>query len=83
MATKNQERVSKFLSYVLRHRPDEVGLELGAEGWVDTDELLDALGRHGHPLQREELELIVASSDKQRFALSPDGSQIRANQGHT
>lgn len=83
MVTKGLAKVSKFLSYVLRHRPDEVGLELDPEGWVGTEELLEALGRHGHKLQRAELVLIVASSDKQRFALSPDGSAIRANQGHS
>lgn len=77
------ESVSKFLSFVLRHHPDSVGLTLDANGWVSVDELLRALAQHGRPLPREELEALVSSSDKQRFALSADGARIRANQGHS
>lgn len=72
---------SKFLSYVLRHRPDSVGVTLDAEGWIEVEVLLGALSDHGRPLTRTELEEIVATSDKQRFAL--DGDRIRANQGHS
>ncbi|MBP2321833.1 putative RNA 2'-phosphotransferase [Kibdelosporangium banguiense] len=73
--------MSKFLSRHLRHRPGDIGLTLDAGGWVDVDEVLAACGRHGIVLTRDELEHVVASSDKQRFAL--DGNRIRANQGHT
>lgn len=74
---------SKFLSFVLRHRPDELGLVLDSEGWVDVALLLPACAQHGEPLSREELEELVRTSDKQRFALSEDGLRIRANQGHS
>jgi putative RNA 2'-phosphotransferase len=77
------EQKSKLLSYLLRHRPDEAGLALDAAGWVAVDALLDALARRGEPLSRDELVAIVAASDKQRFALSPDGARIRAQQGHS
>lgn len=60
--------MSKFLSMVLRHRPDVVGIALDAAGWVPVDELLDALARHGRPLARAALEELVCASDKQRFA---------------
>jgi putative RNA 2'-phosphotransferase len=43
---------SKLLSYVLRHRPDSVGLALDAHGWADVDELLACLARHGKPVDR-------------------------------
>jgi putative RNA 2'-phosphotransferase len=74
---------SKQLSYVLRHRPDAIGIALDRAGWVAVDELLAALARHGTRLSRGELETIVRGSDKQRFALSPDGVRIRAQQGHS
>ena len=76
-------RTSKFLSLVLRHDPARVGITLDASGWTDVEPLLAALAAHGHALTRAALEALVASSDKQRFALSPDGARIRANQGHS
>lgn len=76
-------RSSKFLSLILRHEPARVGITLDSSGWTDVDALLAALARHGHPLTREQLAELVASSDKQRFALSADGTRIRANQGHS
>ncbi len=75
--------ISKTLSYVLRHRPDSVGITLDAAGWVAIDALLAALARSGTTLARAELEHIVATNDKQRFAFNADGSMIRAVQGHS
>lgn len=74
---------SKFLSLVLRHDPAKIGITLDDAGWTDVRALLAACAAHDHPLTRDELVEIVASSDKQRFALSPDGDRIRANQGHS
>jgi putative RNA 2'-phosphotransferase len=74
---------SKLLSYVLRHRPDSIGLALDAHGWALVDELLACLAAHGKPLDRALLDRVVADNDKQRFAFSPDGSRIRASQGHS
>jgi putative RNA 2'-phosphotransferase len=71
-------RISKRLSFVLRHRPDSVGLTLDAAGWADVDELLAAL-----ELTRDELEHVVATNDKRRFAFDETGSRIRASQGHS
>jgi putative RNA 2'-phosphotransferase len=83
---KNQARlvaVSKRLSYHLRHAPEEVGLELGPGGWVSVGGLLASLAHNGFPVSREELEEVVATSDKQRYSLNAAKTQIRANQGHT
>lgn len=77
----NRVEVSKFLSYVLRHHPEAVGVTLDPEGWIAIDELLAALAAHGRALTRAELEEVVATSDKKRFAL--DRERIRANQGHS
>lgn len=76
-------QASKFLALILRHEPHRYGIELDAAGWTEIDKLLDALHAHGVELSRTELDELVASSDKQRFALSPDGLRIRANQGHS
>jgi putative RNA 2'-phosphotransferase len=76
-------RVSKRLSFVLRHRPDSIGLTLGPAGWVAVDDLLAALARNGLRLTRAELETVVAGNDKQRFAFDDSGTRIRANQGHS
>lgn len=76
-------RVSKFLSRVLRHDPGRIGIVLDAAGWTEVAALLEAARAHGVELSRAELEELVATSDKQRFALSDDGLRIRANQGHS
>ena len=76
-------RISKFLSLVLRHDPDRIGITLDEAGWTDVAALLEATAAHGVMITRDELVQIVATSDKQRFALSPDGARIRANQGHS
>ncbi len=83
MDEKRMVKVSKRLSLHLRHAPEQIGLELGPGGWVAVDELLDALSRNGFPVDREELAEVVASSDKQRFAVDDTGTMIRANQGHS
>jgi putative RNA 2'-phosphotransferase len=76
-------RLSKQLSYVLRHRPDSIGLTLDDAGWVEVDDLLAALARHGRPVTRAELDDVVARNDKQRFAFDAGGTRIRASQGHS
>jgi putative RNA 2'-phosphotransferase len=76
-------RLSKYLSKHLRHRPDRLGLELGAGGWVAVDALLEACARQRFPISRKELEDVVARNDKERFAFDPSGTLIRAQQGHS
>ena len=74
---------SKFLSYILRHRPDAIGIELDSEGWSDIDALVAAAVRDNRRLDRALIEEVVASNDKKRFAISSDGLRIRAVQGHS
>jgi putative RNA 2'-phosphotransferase len=83
MDARTLVELSKFLSWVLRHRPDAIGIALDAAGWTDVEALLARARAHGRPLTRELLERIVAESPKQRFALSEDGRRIRASQGHS
>lgn len=83
MTDKETIKTSKFLSLILRHEPEKVGLKLGEAGWVSVNELLEAVNRHRSPLTLDQLKHIVATSDKKRFAFSEDGQRIRANQGHS
>lgn len=75
--------MSKFLSLVLRHAPETIGVSLNDAGWTDVEVLLQQANVHGKRIDREMLERIVATSDKRRFVISDDGLLIRANQGHS
>jgi putative RNA 2'-phosphotransferase len=83
MTEKETIKTSKFLSLILRHEPERVGLKLGEGGWIGVDELLCAVNRNGVPLTLDQLKNVVATSDKKRFAFSEDGLRIRASQGHS
>lgn len=74
---------SKFLSRILRHEPNLVGLTFATGGWVQVDDLLRGMKKAGHRITLDELHQIVAENDKQRFTLSEDGRRIRAAQGHS
>jgi putative RNA 2'-phosphotransferase len=76
-------RISRYLSFVLRHRPDAAGLNLDPEGWVEVDALLAGCTRHGLVFTREELDEVVRTDDKQRYAFADDGRRLRASQGHS
>ncbi|HIE02471.1 MAG TPA: RNA 2'-phosphotransferase [Thiotrichaceae bacterium] len=79
--TKNQEiKISKFLSYVLRHQPESIGLSLDKNGWASV---ADILKNASLPLSLEELKQVVENNDKQRFSFNDDLSLIKANQGHS
>ena len=80
---KHLVEISKFLSYILRHEPQAIGIELDREGWTDIDALIAAAGKAGRPLDLALIQAVVASNDKKRFALSDDGHRIRAVQGHS
>jgi putative RNA 2'-phosphotransferase len=83
MTTKDITRVSKFLSLVLRHQPQEIGIVLDDAGWVPVRELLDRCNAHRVRLTLADLEEVVATNSKKRFAFSEDRLRIRANQGHS
>ena len=75
--------ISKYLSFVLRHKPQAIGLELDPNGWARVDELIACAARDGRKLTPELIAEVVATDPKQRYALSEDGARIRANQGHS
>lgn len=79
----NDTHLSKYLSLVLRHDPAAAGVQLDEAGWVEIDALIAGAARHRMQFDRTDLERVVANNAKQRFAISPDGRRIRANQGHS
>ncbi len=83
MDAKRAVKVSKFLSLVLRHDPSAAGLTLDEGGWVTVEELMTGASGAGHRFSRAELDHVVATNDKKRFAFSEDGVRIRASQGHS
>lgn len=83
MDKKQQKRISKFMSLVLRHQPQTAGLVLDNAGWVDVDDLLTGMNKAGQRVTRGQLETVVAENDKQRFQFSEDGARVRATQGHS
>lgn len=80
---KKLVRISKFLSFVLRHKPESINLTLDKQGWAEVDALIDLASKQGTNINFPILEQIVAHDDKQRFSFNQDKSKIRANQGHS
>lgn len=75
---------SKFISLILRHKPEAIGITLDGHGWADVRELIDGVNRSGgHALDMETLEEIVRTDEKQRYSFNEGHTLIRANQGHS
>ena len=83
MTDKEAKQISKFLSYVLRHHPELIGITLNAQGWVGIEDLLAAAAAHNRPISTEQLQAVVANNDKKRFEIDVTGQMIRASQGHS
>ncbi|MGX1029453.1 RNA 2'-phosphotransferase [Streptomyces sp. SAI-097] len=81
MQQERSVKVSKYLSKHLRHQPERIGLTLDEGGWAEIDTLIAAAAAHGFRFTREELDHVVATNDKRRFAV--EGARIRASQGHS
>ena len=78
-----KKETSKFISLILRHKPEVIGIKLDEHGWADVQELLNGLNASGHHLDMELLEKIVREDEKQRYSFNEDHTLIRANQGHS
>ncbi len=83
LSPKRLTKISKYLSYHLRHHPEALDLELAPGGWVEVQALLKAARKQGFTISPQELEIVVAQNDKKRFAFDPSHTHIRANQGHS
>ena len=80
---KNIIKISKFLSLVLRHKPQTIGIKLDESGWTDVKQLLQKMNDYGKAIDLKTLKTVVANNDKKRFAFNEQGTKIRANQGHS
>ena len=78
----NYKDLSRFISLILRHKPEVIGISLDEHGWANVDELLAGIGRT-KPITMEILEEIVRTDEKQRYTFNEDHTRIRANQGHS
>lgn len=83
MNEKETKSISKFLSLVLRHSPEKIGLKLDENGWADVNELIEKCTKKGNRLDAELLDYVVENNDKKRFAFNEDKTKIRASQGHS
>lgn len=78
----NLTRMSKFLSMVLRHKPEVIGISLDEHGWADVKELIEGMNKK-YSFNMEILEEIVWTDNKQRYSFNEDKTKIRANQGNS
>jgi putative RNA 2'-phosphotransferase len=76
------KNISKFLSLILRHQPEAIGITLDEHGWADVSELISGMAKT-HVINKEILEEIVRTDEKQRYSFNEDKTKIRANQGHS
>lgn len=77
------ENMSKFISLILRHHPETIGIQLDVHGWANVDELLHGINESGRHIDMEMLERIVQNNNKKRYSFNEDKTKIRANQGHS
>ncbi|MBQ9081929.1 MAG: RNA 2'-phosphotransferase [Clostridia bacterium] len=79
-----KKNVSVYLSYLLRHHPEDIGLDMDRHGWVSVDALIDGICRKGkHTIDRTQLEDIVAQDEKGRYRFNEEHTRIKACQGHS
>lgn len=83
MSKAPKERLSVFLSLVLRHKPEAASISLDSHGWADVHDLIKGVNGTGRFLTSDMLEQIVIEDSKQRYSFNEDHTRIRANQGHS
>lgn len=80
---KELRNLSKFLSLVLRHKPETIDIRLSNGGWVNTNLLIEKCNAFGKKIDLKTLKYLVETNNKKRFGFNTDKSKIRANQGHS
>lgn len=83
MTEQDKKRIGKFLSLILRHEPQKIGIELDEQGWANVKELIEKCNKHHYHFSMEDLIEIVETNDKQRYSFNEKRNKIRANQGHS
>ena len=78
------KRTSVFISLILRHKPEVIGISLDRHGWANVQELIDGINKtEKYSIDMPTLEEIVRTDNKQRYSFNEDKTKIRANQGHS
>lgn len=78
------KKLSQFLSLILRHKPQVIGLSLDESGYIPVDDLIQAINQQGNDtITKDILDTIVKTDSKQRYSYNTDQTKIRANQGHS
>lgn len=81
---KNSDsKISKYISLILRHRPEEIGLKLDEHGYLNVSGLINGINKSYEGFNMDDLERIVREDSKQRYSFNEEKSKIRANQGHS
>lgn len=80
---KRKQSLGKFISLILRHKPQVIGIQLDKHGWADVQELIEGMCKYGKTINREILQDIVDTDAKQRYSFNKERTLIRANQGHS
>ena len=78
----NLTDISRYISLILRHKPDVIGITVDEYGWANVNEMIEGVNRT-HPINMELLEEIVRTDNKKRYSFNEDKTMIRANQGHS
>lgn len=82
LSKEKENQLSKYVSYILRHNPEEIGIQLDEQGWTNVIEFIKK-SQSKYVFNLEDLKQVVENNNKKRFEFSHDGQQIRAQQGHT
>ena len=78
------KKTSVFISLILRHKPEVIGISLDRRGWASVQGLIDGINKTGkYSIDMPTLEEIVRTDNKQRYSFNEDKTKIRANQGHS
>ena len=76
--------ISRYISLILRHKPEVIGIELDEHGWADVQQLISGIKKsRNKSFNMDMLEEIVRTDNKQRYSFNDDKTLIRANQGHS
>ncbi len=82
LSKEKENQLSKYVSYILRHSPEEIGIKLEEQGWTNVTEFIQK-SQSKYVFDLEDLKQVVENNSKKRFEFSQDGQKIRAQQGHT
>lgn len=81
--SNKKNNLSKFISLILRHKPEAIGITLDEHGYANVDELIEGINKQNYIIDFDKLKDIVDTDNKQRYSFNKDFTKIRANQGHS